>query len=212
MTELYNFRKEYKKGKLQEQDVEKDPMLQFGIWMDDAIAFPLLEPNAMTLVTATRIGKPSARVVLLKSYDEKGFVFYTNYDSRKGKEIRENPYGCIVFDWHIMERQVRIEGIIEKVSDEESDEYFNSRPDDSKLGAWVSNQSEVIGNREELKRKQKYVEKQFRNSTIIRPPHWGGFVLMPAIIEFWQGRQSRLHDRLVYVKTSNEWKMSRLAP
>jgi pyridoxamine 5'-phosphate oxidase len=181
--------------------------------MKDAISSHIVaEPNAMTLVTATRDGKPSARVVLLKSFNEKGFVFFTNYDSRKAIELIENPHSAIVFDWHVMERQVRIEGIANKISEEESDKYFFSRPRDSQLGAWVSPQSNFIDGREELVTRQAKIESEFKDKPITRPPHWGGFVIQPHTIEFWQGRQSRLHDRLIYIKTEDEWILRRLAP
>lgn len=212
MTDLHNFRQEYRRGELLENEVTRDAIAQFDSWMQDAISFPLVEPNAMTLVTATSAGKPSARVVLLKSFDNEGFVFFTNYNSRKGEEIAHNPYACIVFDWHLMERQVRIEGTIEKVAEEESDTYFNSRPEGSKLGAWVSPQSTTIANREELEARKLELEKKFRHTPITRPPHWGGYVVKPTLIEFWQGRHNRLHDRLVYEYKNNQWHLHRLAP
>ena len=213
MTYLHNLRKDYKQDTLSESEVDKNPITQFGKWMKDAISSKIVvEPNAMTLVTSTPDGKPSARVVLLKSLDKEGFVFYTNYESRKAKELNENPNACIVFDWHIMERQVRIEGIVKKTSKEESDRYFNSRPKDSQLGAWISPQSNFIDGRQELEDRKTKVESQFEEKPITRPPHWGGYVLKPHTIEFWQGRQSRLHDRLIYIKTDEEWILRRLAP
>ena len=213
MTNLHDFRKDYRLDTLSRNDVSKNPFIQFEKWMKEAISSEIVaEPNAMTLVTATRDGKPSARVVLLKSFNEKGFVFYTNYESRKAIELIENPHSSIVFDWHVMERQVRIEGIANKVSEEESDKYFFSRPRDSQLGAWVSPQSTFIDGREELDARQIKIETEFKDKPITRPPHWGGFVLQPHTIEFWQGRQSRLHDRLIYIKTGDEWILRRLAP
>jgi len=213
MTNLYDYRKDYKRGTLSRNDASENPISQFDKWMKDAISSHIVaESNAMTLVTATRDGKPSARVVLLKSFNEKGFVFFTNYDSRKAIELIENPHSAIVFDWHVMERQVRIEGIANKISEEESDKYFFSRPRDSQLGAWVSPQSNFIDGREELVTRQAKIESEFKDKPITRPPHWGGFVIQPHTIEFWQGRQSRLHDRLIYIKTEDEWILRRLAP
>lgn len=213
MTNLFNLRKDYKQDRLSASDADENPIAQFEIWMKDAIAQKIVaEPNAMTLATATLDGKPSARVVLLKSFNKEGFVFYTNYESRKAKELNENPNACIVFDWHIMERQVRIEGIVKKTSKEESDRYFNSRPKDSQLGAWISPQSSFIDGRQELDDRKVQIESQFEEKPITRPPHWGGYVLKPHTIEFWQGRQSRLHDRLIYIKTDEEWILRRLAP
>ena len=212
MTDLYNFRKDYKLDSLSRDEVDANPIIQFEKWMNQAISFKIVEPNAMTLVTATPDGKPSARVVLLKSYNERGFVFYTNYESRKAQELDKNPSSCIVFDWHLMERQVRIEGVAKKVSPEESDRYFNSRPRESQLGAWISPQSTFIEDRKELADRKVKIETMFKDKIITRPPHWGGYVVMPHTIEFWQGRQSRLHDRLIYIKTDEEWILRRLAP
>ena len=213
MTDLHNLRKDYKQDTLSESEVDKNPIAQFEKWMHGTISSKIVpEPNAMTLVTSTLDGKPSARVVLLKSFNKEGFVFYTNYESRKAKELNENPNACIVFDWHIMERQVRIEGIVKKTSKEESDRYFNSRPKDSQLGAWISPQSSFIDGRQELDDRKTKIESQFKEKPITRPPHWGGYVLKPHTIEFWQGRQSRLHDRLIYIKTDEEWILRRLAP
>lgn len=213
MTDLHNLRKDYKQDTLSESEVDENPITQFGKWMKDAISYKIVaEPNAMTLATSTLDGKPSARVVLLKSFNKEGFVFYTNYESRKAKELNENPNACIVFDWHIMERQVRIEGIVKKTSKEESDRYFNSRPKDSQLGAWISPQSSFVDGRQELDDRKVQIEKQFEEKPITRPPHWGGYVLKPHTIEFWQGRQSRLHDRLIYIKTNEEWILRRIAP
>ena len=213
MTDLHNLRKDYKQDTLSKSQVDENPIVQFGTWMNEAISSTLvIEPNAMTLITSTPDGKPSARVVLLKSFDNEGFVFYTNYESRKGHELNVNPHACIVFDWHVMERQVRIEGIVKKVSPEESDRYFNSRPKSSQLGAWISPQSTFIDNRQELDDRRINIENQFKDKIITRPPNWGGYVLMPHTIEFWQGRQSRLHDRLIYIKTDVTWILRRLAP
>ncbi len=213
MTNLHDFRKDYMQDTLSISEVNKNPIIQFEKWMQEAISSEVVaEPNAMTLVTSTLDGRPSARVVLLKSFNEEGFVFYTNYESRKAIELIENPHSSIVFDWHMMERQVRIEGIAKKVSEEESDKYFYSRPRESQIGAWVSPQSTFIDGRQELEARQTKIESEFNDKPITRPPHWGGFVLQPNTIEFWQGRQSRLHDRLIYIKTGDEWILRRLAP
>ena len=213
MTNLHDFRKDYKRDTLSRDDMGDNPIAQFELWMKDAITSEAVaEPNAMTLVTSTPDGKPSARVVLLKSFNEEGFVFYTNYESRKAIELTDNPYASIVFDWHVMERQVRIEGVAKRVSEEESDKYFYSRPKGSQLGAWVSPQSTFIDGRKELEARQTKIESEFKEKPITRPPHWGGFVVEPHTIEFWQGRQSRLHDRLIYIKTGDKWILRRLAP
>lgn len=213
MTNLHDFRKDYKRDTLSRDDMSDNPIVQFELWMKDAITSEAVaEPNAMTLVTSTPDGKPSARVVLLKSFNEEGFVFYTNYESRKAIELTDNPYASIVFDWHVMERQVRIEGVAKRVSEEESDKYFYSRPKGSQLGAWVSPQSTFIDGRKELEARQIKIESDFKEKPITRPPNWGGFVVEPHTIEFWQGRQSRLHDRLIYIKTGDKWILRRLAP
>lgn len=213
MTNLHNFRKDYMQDTLSISEVDQNPIIQFEKWMQEAILSEVVaEPNAMTLVTSTPDGKPSARVVLLKSFNEEGFVFFTNYESRKAIELIKNPHSSIVFDWHMMERQVRIEGVAKKVSEEESDKYFYSRPKGSQIGAWVSPQSTFIDGREELEARQAKIESDFNDKPITRPLHWGGFVLQPHTIEFWQGRQSRLHDRLIYIKTGDEWMLRRLAP
>ena len=213
MTNLHNFRKDYMQDTLSISEVDQNPIIQFEKWMQEAILSEVVaEPNAMTLVTSTPDGKPSARVVLLKSFNEEGFVFFTNYESRKAIELIKNPHSSIVFDWHMMERQVRIEGVAKKVSEEESDKYFYSRPKGSQIGAWVSPQSTFIDGREEFEARQAKIESDFNDKPITRPPHWGGFVLQPHTIEFWQGRQSRLHDRLIYIKTGDEWMLRRLAP
>jgi pyridoxamine 5'-phosphate oxidase len=167
----------------------------------------------MTIATATLDGKPSARMVLLKDCDERGFVFYTNYQSNKGQQLIENPWGAIVFWWAQLERQVRIEGRVEKVSDAESDEYFNSRPIGSQLGAWASNQSQVVESREVLERQLEQLKEEYENKDVPRPPHWGGFRVIPDEIEFWQGRPNRLHDRLLYRRGENgSWIIQRLSP
>lgn len=193
--------------------VDRNPIKQFQRWLDDAIAACIVIPNAMTLATATPDGKPSARLVLLKHADDRGFVFYTNYNSRKGRELALNPYAALVFSWIELERQVRIEGIVEKVPPEEADVYFTTRPRDSQLSAHASPQSEVIESRNVLDHRMKELSKQYRSKDVPRPPHWGGYRLVPSVIEFWQGRKSRLHDRIEYRRSSDgAWDIRRLAP
>ncbi len=207
-------RKDYTKEGLREIDLDPDPFKQFKKWFDGAIAAQLPEPNAMTLATATVEGKPSARMVLLKDYDDRGFVFYTNYLSHKGQELATNPQAALVFWWAELERQVRIEGKVWQVSPQESDEYFQQRPINSQLGAWVSNQSQKVASREVLEQRQAQLQAQYEQQTIPRPQHWGGFRVVPTEIEFWQGRTSRLHDRLLYrrLEDNNKWLIERLAP
>lgn len=209
---IADIRKDYCLSQLDEHDIAPDPIEQFTRWWQHAIHSEVMEVNAMTLATATHDGIPSARIVLLKDYDERGFVFFTNYHSHKGRELDENPHAALVFFWKEIERQVRIEGDVVKVSDAESDEYFNSRPVGSRIGAWSSPQSSVIENRDVLENNVRHFEKEFQNS-IPRPPHWGGYRVMPQKIEFWQGRSNRLHDRIQYTKTlQGSWKAERLAP
>lgn len=212
MPKLSDFREEYGRGKLLEKEVLSDPIAQFNLWMNEAIDSQLSEPNAMVLATSAPQGVPSARVVLLKEVTSRGFVFFTNYESRKGREILANRHVALVFDWHEMERQVRIEGIAEKVSASASDEYFDSRPANSRLGAWVSPQSEVIENREILEQKQSFFEEKYSRERVVRPPYWGGFLVVPTAIKFWQGRPNRLHDRLAFRRESTGWNIVRLAP
>jgi len=210
---IADLRQEYSLQRLNKTEAHPNPFEQFTLWFDQAVATKLPEPNAMTLATATPDGKPSARMVLLKGYDERGFIFYTNYKSRKGQQLLANPWGAIAFWWTQLERQVRIEGQIEQVSPEESDAYFHSRPQDSQLGAWASEQSQVIDSREVLEQRLQQLKKEYENKTIPRPPHWGGFRLIPVAIEFWQGRPSRLHDRLLYQRTEEgSWMIQRLSP
>ncbi|MEO7307267.1 MAG: pyridoxamine 5'-phosphate oxidase [Ferruginibacter sp.] len=212
-NKIADIRKDYQKQSLLETDVAGDPFVQFGAWWDDAEKSELDEINAMTLATASKTGMPSARIVLLKSVSETGFVFFTNYNSAKGKELEENPYASLVFFWAALERQVRISGKVEKVSATESDEYFNSRPEGSRIGAWASPQSSIISSREIIEKNiAEYVE-QFADGAITRPPHWGGYIVIPSVIEFWQGRPNRLHDRIQYTKLKEGgWKRERLAP
>ena len=210
---IADLRQDYTLQGLRETDVNSNPFVQFKEWFDQALSADILEPNAMMVATTTTQGNPSARMVLLKDFDERGFVFYTNYNSQKAQELAENPQAALVFWWAELQRQVRICGWVEKVSDEESDKYFYSRPFSSRLGAWASNQSEVIENREILEQQLEGLQKEYYNKDVPRPPHWGGIRVIPAEIEFWQGRSSRLHDRLVYRKVEDgSWKIERLSP
>jgi pyridoxamine 5'-phosphate oxidase len=211
-TTLANLRNNYTLNELLENNVSTNPIIQFSVWFKDAINAELVEANAMVLSTI-KDSKPSARVVLLKGFDEKGFVFFTNYNSHKGLELKGNSAACLTFFWDKLERQVRIEGLIEKVSSEDSDAYFWSRPRESQIGAWVSEQSAVIEGREMLDEKLAFFQQKFENEVIIpRPQHWGGYVLKPQTIEFWQGRPNRLHDRLLYTHENDSWKIERLSP
>lgn len=209
-----DLRQNYTLAGLSEADINPDPMQQFALWFQQAVDADLIEPNAMTLATASPEGKPTARIVLLKGFDERGFVFYTNYESDKGKQLIANPQAALVFLWHKLERQVRIEGRVEQLDATESDEYFHSRPKASQLGAWASAQSQAITSRQVLEENLAALETKYANATEIpRPPHWGGFRVIPHQIEFWQGRPNRLHDRLVYYgQDDGNWKISRLSP
>src|SRR5574343_1168315 len=196
-TKLADLRKSYERGSLDVDDVASDPFAQFGHWLNEALAAELPEPNAMTLATVGADGRPSTRIVLIKGYDERGLVWYTNYDSRKGRELAGNPYAALQFHWVELERVVRIEGTVEQVSAEQSDAYFHSRPLDSRLGAWASPQSQVIASRATLVANAAKAAAQ-HGLNPERPPHWGGYRLRPDTWELWQGRKSRLHDRLRY--------------
>jgi pyridoxamine 5'-phosphate oxidase len=209
---LGRLRKEYARAGLREPDADRDPIEQFRRWFDEALAADLHEPNAMTLATSTPDGHPSARVVLLKGFDERGFVFYTNYEGRKAEELEINPYCALVFYWGELERQVRIEGCVSRVPDEESDAYFEGRPRGSQLGAWASEQSRPARNRGVLEERLRELEAEYGDREVPRPPFWGGYRVEPEVIEFWQGRENRLHDRLRYRRSDEGWKVERLQP
>ena len=206
-------RRDYRSHQLDLSQVNEDPILQFQQWFEAALEAEVPEPNAMTLATVGPNHRPSARTVLVKGFDQKGFVFYTNYESQKGKELLANPFAALVFCWLELERQVRIEGKVEKISRADSLQYFTSRPKGSQIGAWASPQSEVIAGRGVMEELQKELEEKYAAAeNLPLPPHWGGYVVIPDKIEFWQGRSSRLHDRLRYTLEGGEWRIDRLAP
>jgi pyridoxamine 5'-phosphate oxidase len=209
---VHDLRKEYTRNGLTESVADADPVEQFRKWFEEALAADLHEPNAMTLATATSGGRPSARIVLLKGFDERGFVFYTNYEGRKARELEDNPYCALVFYWGELERQVRVEGRASRIPKEESDAYFDSRPRGSRLGAWVSEQSRTIESREALEDRLRELEERYGGAEIPRPPFWGGYRVEPDSVEFWQGRENRLHDRLIYRRSERGWKIERLQP
>lgn len=211
--DIASIRKNYAHSELTEQDAATDPIVQFDKWWKDALAAEIDEVNAMTLATASSDGVPAARIVLLKEFSSEGFVFFTNYNSFKGRQLMENPKACLVFFWKELERQVRITGLVQKVDAAESDAYFQSRPEGSRIGASVSPQSQIIENREWLENKWNEAAGEWSGKPIERPAHWGGFRVKPVLIEFWQGRPSRLHDRLEYsLQENGGWKRVRLAP
>ena len=213
MSKSLDKRHPYPDVPLTKETAHQDAIQQFQAWFDDAIDAKHVEPNAMTLATATPDGLPTARMVLLKEVDQEGFIFYTNYDSHKGQQIAKNPRVALVFYWDQLTRQVRVEGTVEKVDDALSDQYFQSRPRDSQIGAWASDQSSVIESRELLEEKAKTYQQQYEGEPIPRPPYWGGYRVKPLVIEFWQGRPSRLHDRLRYTRQpTGQWEIERLAP
>ena len=209
---LIALRRDYLTATLDEADVTPDPIEQFGTWMEQALAANVLDVEAMALATVSSDGTPSARVVLLRGYDARGFSFYTNYESSKGTDLAANSKCALVFHWSEIERQVRIQGKAKRVSDEESAKYFATRPRGSQLGAWASNQSSVLKNRQELEQRWQALDTEYAGREIPRPGFWGGYRVAPEMMEFWQGRRSRLHDRLRYLKTKDGWKIERLAP
>lgn len=209
---IASIRKEYRLQSLSASDTDPHPLRQFDRWWEEALHSGIEEVNAMALSTVSEQGRPSSRIVLLKGYDDRGFVFYTNYGSRKGKELDTNPHASLLFFWKELERQVRIEGVISKVSSEESDAYYASRPEGSRVGAWASPQSQVIESRESLEDSFRHMEERLAGA-LQRPDHWGGYRLQPTDMEFWQGRPNRLHDRIRYnLAPDGEWKRCRLAP
>lgn len=209
---IADIRKEYKLKTLLEEDVKANPMDQFSLWWEEALNSKIEEVNAMTLATATPKGDPSARIVLLKGLTPEGFIFYTNYQSHKGRELAENPKAALIFFWKELERQVRVEGNTEKISEEESEAYFKTRPVASKIGTWASDQSTIITSRNILEDNVLKITSQFQGTEIPKPPHWGGYIVKPVKLEFWQGRRSRLHDRIQYTKQNNVWRTERIAP
>ncbi len=208
---IADIRKEYALRSLDERDVNPDPFLQFREWLDEAIKSEVPEPTAMMLSTADAAGRPSGRIMLLKALDDRGFVFYTNYASRKGRDLEANPRAALTFFWKELERQVRVEGAIETVSAAESDEYYSIRPLGSRIGAWASPQSQPIANRQWLETRWAELTDEYGEHPP-RPTHWGGYRVIPEMLEFWQGRMSRLHDRVAYTREGGAWKVARLAP
>ncbi len=210
--EIQAIRTDYGKMSLDESSVDKNPIQQFQTWLNAAIHAQVIEPNAMTVATIGEEGYPSSRIVLLRGVSDNGLTFFTNYHSEKGHNIERTPKVSLQFFWPDLERQVRITGDISKVSAEESDNYFHSRPRQSQIGAWASNQSEALSGRQELEEREKEFEGKFEGISVPRPPHWGGYIIKPIKVEFWQGRASRLHDRLLYTQVEGGWKIERLAP
>lgn len=210
-SELADLRRDFSSIGLDESDIDADPFVQFGKWMDDALAADIRDPNAMTLATVGDDGRPDARTVLLKFYGPEGFLFFTNYESKKGRDLATNPYATLHFFWRQLDRQLSIRGTVQKTSREESEKYFKSRPVESRIGAWASNQSSVIGSRAFLEARFDEFKEKFGDD-IPLPDFWGGFRLTPERFEFWQGRQNRLHDRLVYSQEKTGWKIERLSP
>lgn len=213
MTDLAQIRKEYSLNTLDEKSVLPNPIQQFEKWWGETLAANVLEANAMNLATVSENGRPSSRIVLLKGFSDTGFSFFTNHQSDKGKSLEQNPFCALAFFWPELERQIRIEGEVERVSPEKADEYFNTRPRESQIGAWASPQSSIISSRKIIEDRYVAIEKKFmRNAALPRPKQWGGYLVKPFLIEFWQGRPSRLHDRIQYTWAEGVWKIHRLAP
>ena len=212
MLNINNLRQEYRLKSLDIVNLNPDPFLQFHLWFNEAKHVQVIEPNALTLATASAEGRPSSRMILLKGMDAKGFLFFTNYQSRKGRDLSVNPFGCMTFYWAELERQVILDGSVEKISQNESEAYYASRPRSSQLGSWASHQDQTIESREELEAAYKNYEQEFEGKPVPKPPYWGGYRLLPVRFEFWQGRQNRLHDRFRYLLTDGTWKIERLAP
>ncbi|MBN2523543.1 MAG: pyridoxamine 5'-phosphate oxidase [Bacteroidales bacterium] len=212
MADLNELKNDYEENELNEADLLQDPFKQFDIWLEDAINEGLDDPNVMILSTVSESNRPSSRIVLLKEFNQKGFTFYSNYQSKKGKHLEKNSYGSLLFPWHTIKRQVRIEGKIDKISQEESDAYFDTRPFGSKIEAWISPQSEEIASRDYLVNQELKLKQKYEGKSVPRPSHWGGYRLMPDLFEFWQERENRLHDRFEFSLIKNKWIIRRLAP
>jgi pyridoxamine 5'-phosphate oxidase len=210
---LDSARSEYERGTLDEADMAQDPFAQFGLWLDEALVTEgIVEPNAMTLATTGADGRPAARIVLLRGYDGRGLRFFTNYRSRKGKELEARPQAALVFYWGPLQRQIRIEGDVSRIAPGESDAYFATRPRGHRLGAWASPQSEIVASREPLEEALRRAEERFAGRDVERPEHWGGYCVAPIRFEFWQGRPNRIHDRIAYERGPEGWRILRLAP
>ncbi len=209
---IRKLRSDYSQMELNENELEKNPILQFEKWLKEALEAEVLEPHALTVSTVSAEGKPSSRIVLLRDVTTNGFTFYTNYESKKGRDIEQNPYATMNFFWPQIERQVRVDGVLVKVPTAVSEDYFQSRPRESKVGAWASRQSRVLSSRKELEDKFIALSAQYPGDNVPRPPHWGGYLLQPTSVEFWQGRPNRLHDRIEYVLSGTSWLTQRLSP
>ena len=212
MEPIHNLRKEYIKNTICDNELDNDPFVQFHVWFSEAVSRGVSEPNAMSLSTVSDIGRPSSRIVLLKSYEKSQFSFFTNYESRKGKQLSESSYAALLFFWHELEKQVRIEGLVERLSEHESEQYFHSRPYGSQIGALVSMQSSEILDRKQIEHNYQTLFEEYKGITVPKPTGWGGYALKPTLIEFWQGRANRLHDRIEYNLIDGAWQKRRLSP